>query len=102
LPSDVKDVHIGVWEGGRQTEVMLGELWHGHEGDRQVILASATLMMKTRTRTVVLELPGLPEQTWRLDLSSDPDPTAGYSRWRVSGSGSSARVEMNFRLSADR
>ena len=81
---------------------MLGELWHGHEGDRQVILASTTLSMKTSTRTVILELPGLAQQTWQLDLSSDPDPTAGYTRWRVPGSGSSATVEMNFRLSADR
>jgi hypothetical protein len=102
LPSDVKDVHIDVWEGDRQTDVMLGELWHGHEGDRQVILASTTLSMKTSTRTVILELPGLAQQTWQLDLSSDPDPTAGYTRWRVPGSGSSATVEMNFRLSADR
>src|ERR1700722_5396096 len=102
LPPDVHDVHIEVWEGDRQTDVMLGKLWHGHEGDRQVILASTTLSMKTSTRTVSLELPGLPEQTWRLELSSDPDPTAGYSRWRVPGGGSSATVEMNFRLSADR
>ena len=102
LPSDVKAVHIDVREGDRETEVMLGESWHGHEGDRQVILASATLMMKTGTRTVSLELPGLPAQTWQLDLSSDPDPTAGYTRWRVPGSGSSATVEMSFRLSADR
>jgi hypothetical protein len=102
LPSDVKDVHIGVWEGDRQTDVTLGELWHGHEGDRQVILASATLSMKTSARTVFLELPGLPQQTWQLDLSSDPDPTSGYSPWRVPGSGSSATVEMNFHLSADR
>ena len=102
LPSDVKDVHIGVWEGDRQTYVILGESWHGHVGDRQVILASATLSMKTSARTVSLEVPGLPQQTWHLDLSSDPDPTSGYSPWRVPGSDSSATVEMNFRLSADR
>jgi hypothetical protein len=51
---------------------------------------------------VILELPGLPRQTWELDLSSDPDPTPGYTPWRLPGSGPSARVEMNFRLSADR
>jgi hypothetical protein len=102
LPSDVKLVHIGVWEGDRETDVMLGELWHGHEGDHQVILASATLSMKTSTRTVSLELPGLPELSWQLDLSSDPDPTPGYTRWRVPGGSLSATVEMNFRLSADR
>jgi len=61
LPSDVKDVHTGVWEGDRQTDVTLGALRHGHEGDRQVILASATLSMKTSARTVFLELPGLPQ-----------------------------------------
>jgi hypothetical protein len=102
LPSDVKDVHIGVWEGDRQTDVTLSRLWHGHEGDRQVILASAMLSMKTSARTVFLELPGLPQQTWQLDLSSDPDPTSGYAPWRLPGNGSSATVEMNFRLSADR
>ena len=102
LPSDVNDVHIGVWEGDRQTDVMLGALWHGHEGDRQVILATATLSMKTSSRTVSLQLAGLPKQTWQLALSSDPDPTVGYTRWCVPGSGSLATVEMNFRLSADR
>jgi len=102
LPSDVNDVHIDVWEGDRQTEVMLGEAWHGHVGDRQVILARATLSMKTRMRIVSLELPGLPEQTWQLDLSNDPDPTSGYSPWRPPGNDASATVEMNFRLSADR
>jgi hypothetical protein len=102
LPADVKDVQIGVYEGDRQTDATLGELWHGHDGDRPVILASAELSMKTRARTVILELPGLPRQTWELDLSSDPDPTPGYTPWRLPGSGPSARVEMNFRLSADR
>jgi hypothetical protein len=102
LPPDAKDVHITVWEGSRQTDVVLGELWHGHDGDRQVILASATLMMKTGTRTVYLELPDLPDEAWRLDLPSDPDPTPGFSPWRRPDGSSPASVEMNFRLSADR
>ena len=102
LPPDAGDVRIGVWEGDRRIDVPLGELWHGHEGDRQVILARATLSMKTSGRTVFLELPDLSQQTWRLDLSSDPDPTPGYSPWRLPDNGSPTPVEMNFRLSADR
>lgn len=102
LPPDVNDVHIDVREGGRYVEPRLGRMWHGHDGDRQVILASAELSMKTGARTVSLELPGLPRQNWRLDLSSDPDPTPGYTPWHRPGDGSTAAVEMNFSLTADR
>jgi hypothetical protein len=102
LPPDVKDVHITVQEGKQQTDVLIGARWHGTDGDRRVILASATLSMKTSRRVVSLELPGVPEQTWQLDLSSDPDPTPGYSPWRSPSSTSATKTEMNFRLSADR
>jgi hypothetical protein len=102
LPSDVADVHIAVEEGQQDVAVMLGERWHGTDGDRRVILASATLSRKTSRRVVSLEFPGVPEQTWQLDLASDPDPTPGYSSWRLPGSTSAPKIEMNFRLSADR
>ena len=102
LPSDATDVHIAVEEGQQQTDVMLGARWHGTDGDRRVILASATLSRKTSRRAVRLELPGVSEQTWQLDLPSDPDPTPGYSRWRFPGSTSASKIEMKFRLSADR
>jgi hypothetical protein len=102
LPADVTDVHIAVEEGEQGAVVVLGTGWHGTDGDRRVILASATLSRKTSRRVVSLELPDVAEQTWQLDLSSDPDPTPGYSPWRISSSTSGPKIEMNFRLSADR
>ena len=101
LPSDAKDVHITVTEGGQYAEPLLGPAWHGTDGDRRVILAHATLSMKTSRRLVTLELPGVAEQTWQLNLSSDPDPTPGYSPWRLAISASAAKIEMNFNLSAE-
>jgi hypothetical protein len=102
LPPDATDVHIAVGEGQQHAGVMLGARWHGTDGDRRVILASATLSRKTSRRVVNLELPGVPEQIWQLDLPSDPDPTPGYSPWRLASSTPAPKIEMNFRLSADR
>jgi hypothetical protein len=102
LPPNVTDVHIAVEEGQQHAGVMLGARWHGTDGDRRVILASATLSRKTSRRVVNLEFPGVPEQTWQLDLPSDPDPTPGYLPWRFPSSTSAPKIEMNFRLSADR
>jgi hypothetical protein len=103
LPPNVTDVHIAVEEGQQQDpSVMLGAAWHGTDGNRRVILAHATLSRKTSRRVVNLELPGIPEQTWQLDLPGDPDPTPGYSPWRLPSSTSVPKIEMNFRLSADR
>lgn len=99
---DATDVHIAVEEGQQHAEVMLGPRWHGTDGDRRVILASATLSRKTSRRVVSLELPGVPEQTWQLDLPSDPDPTPGYSPWRLASNTSASKIEMNFHLGADR
>jgi hypothetical protein len=102
LPPDVADVHIDVEEGQQHAGVMLGARWHGTDGDRRVILASATLSRKTSRRVVNLELAGVPEQTWQLDLPGDPDPTPGYSPWRFTTGTTGPKIEMNFRLSADR
>jgi hypothetical protein len=102
LPPNKEDVQIEVLEGQGHAIVGLSERWHGRDGDRQVILASASLMYKTNRRTVSLSLPGVAPETWRLDLSSDPDPTPGFSPWRPSSSTSATKIEMNFRLRADR
>jgi MFS family permease len=102
LPPNATDVHITVEEGQQYAEVMLGSSWHGTDGDRRAILASTTLSRKTSHRVVKLEIPGVPEQTWQLDLPSDPDPTPGHSRWRVPSGTFTPKIEMNFRLSADR
>lgn len=102
LPADKKDVQIEVEERGGYAMLDLSELWHGHDGDRPVILASASLSYKTRHRVVSLTLPGMPTETWRLDLSSDPDPIPGYTAWRPPDNASGTKIEMNYRLRADR
>ena len=102
LPLDVTDVHITVEEGQQTTDVIFGPSWHGTDGDRRVILARATLSRKTSRRVVDLELPGVPEQNWKLDLPSDPDPTPGYSPWQLANDTSTSKIEMNFQLNADR
>ena len=102
LPPHKDDVHIDLGEGQQHAIVSLDESWRGHDGDRQVILATASLMYKASQRVVSLALPGAPPQIWRLDLSSDPDPTPGYSAWRLPSSASATKMEMSFRLRADR
>lgn len=101
LPPEATDVHIKVAEGRQYTEVLLGRAWHGTDGDHRVILAKATLSLKTSRRVVSLEFPGVAEQTWQVDLPSDPDPTPGFSPWRLSST-SASKIEMNFHLGADR
>jgi hypothetical protein len=102
LSPQASDVHITVGEGQQLADITLGRSWHGTDGDRRVILAGASLMRKARQRTVTLEFPGIPEQAWQLDLASDPDPTPGYSPWRFPSRASAAKIEMNFRLTANR
>lgn len=101
LPPEATDVHITVEEGEQQTDVLIGRRWRGTDGDRRVILATATLSRKTSRRIVRLELAGVAEQTWQLDLPSDPDPTPGYSPWRLASGNAGAKIEMNFSLGAD-
>lgn len=102
LPADKKDVQIEVEERGGYAMLDLSELWHGDDGDRAVILASASLSYKTHHRVVSLTLPGMPTETWRLDLSGDPDPTPGYTAWRLADNAAGTKIEMNYRLRADR
>jgi MFS family permease len=99
LLPDKANVRIEVEEGNGYAIAGLNPGWHGHDGDRQVILASASLMYKTRHRVVSLTLPDAPTETWRLDLPGDPDPMPGYSPWRLGTS--PTKIEMNYRLTAD-
>lgn len=102
LPAEAKDVEIILYEGGRTWPAYLaGDGWRGHQGDRAVILANVTMSYKTSRRAVTLSMPGAPLQSWTIDLSSDPDPSPGYSGWLPSRETPHA-VELNYRLTADR
>lgn len=102
LPDKEEDVHIEVEEGTGYANAMLPANWRAHDGDRKAIISTVTLMYKTRHRAVSLTLPDLPTQRWSIDLPSDPDPTPGFSAWRTASESSPAKIEMHFRLSADR
>ncbi len=62
LPPSSEDVQIAVEEGEGHAIVTIGASWHGHDGDRPVILATASLMNKTSHRVVSLALPGVPDE----------------------------------------
>lgn len=102
LPPNKEDVQIEVSEGQGHAIVSVTDRWRGHDGERQAILATASLSYKTRDRVVALVLPGVSMQTWRLELASDPDPTPGFSGWRLPTGASAGRIELNYRLKADR
>ena len=100
-PAEAKDVQIVLDEGGKRWPADLKEQgWRGHQGDRVVILASVSMMYKTSRRIVTLSMPGAPSQSWTLALSSDPDPTPGYTVWLPSGNAPDA-IELNYRLTDD-
>jgi hypothetical protein len=102
MPADAKDVQIVLDEEGRSWPAYPNEVgWRGHQGSRPVILASVSMMYKSSRRVVTLSMPGAPSQSWTLDLSSDPDPTAGYTAWLPSRDAPNA-IELNYRLTADR
>ncbi|MGY8710850.1 hypothetical protein RAD16_34395 [Bradyrhizobium sp. 18BD] len=102
LPDSEEDLKIEVEEAQGYANPLLPANWRAHDGDRRAIIASASLMYKTRHRAISLTLPGVPTQRWPVDLRSDPDPTPGFSPWRVASEGSPAKIEMHFRLRADR
>ncbi|QAU48012.1 hypothetical protein [Bradyrhizobium guangzhouense] len=102
LPDQEEDVHIEVEEATGYANAMLPPNWRAHDGDRKAIISTVSLMYKTRHRAVSLTLPDVPTQRWSIDLPSDPDPTPGFSPWRTASEPSPARIEMHFRLSADR
>lgn len=102
LPADSKDVKILLDEGGHFWPGNLNaNAWHGHQSNRAVILATVSIWHKASRRTVTLSMPGASEQSWTLDLASDPDPTPGYTDWLPSGNAPDA-IELNYRLTADR
>ena len=102
LPPDPAEIHVVVLEGDQHIDITLDEQWHGHQADRQVILAHATLTRKSRSRAVVLSLPNMPRQTWSLDLGNDPDPTPKFSPWRPPTNASKASADMNYNLGPNR
>ncbi|HWK97234.1 MAG TPA: hypothetical protein VNR39_17600 [Pseudolabrys sp.] len=102
LPPDPAGIRIAVQEGSQTLEPALGPSWHGTDEGRRVILAHVTLSLKTSGRTVTLELPGVPQQTWPLELSRDPGPMPGYSDWKLASGRPAPAIEMNYRLRADR
>jgi hypothetical protein len=102
VPAEAKDVQIVLEEGQKSWPAYLNAAgWRGHQGNRVVILASVSMMYKTSRRVVTLSMPGAPSQSWTLDLSSDPDPTPGYTAWLPSSDAANP-IELNYRLSADR
>jgi len=102
LPTVDDDVHIIVTEGGsRQALVSLGNPWHGHDGNQPGILASASLSYKARGRFVSLDIPGVPEQVWQLDLGSDPDPMTDYSPFKLANGPKGTGIELSYRVSTD-
>ncbi|MGX4772779.1 hypothetical protein ACWAUC_23630 [Bradyrhizobium guangdongense] len=102
LPDKEEDVRIEIEEASGYANAMLPPNWRAHDGERRAIIATALLMYKTRHRAVSLTLPDVPTQRWLIDLPSDPDPTPGFSPWRVANEPSQAKIAMHFRLSADR
>ncbi len=101
-PTDPKDVKILLDEGGHFWPAELSENgWRGHQGSRVVILTTVSMSYKANRRTVTLSMPGVPSQSWTLDLPNDPDPTEGYTDWRPSSSATDA-IDLNYRLTADR
>ncbi|MEO9167188.1 MAG: hypothetical protein ABI230_02170 [Aestuariivirga sp.] len=102
LPTNGDDVHIDVTEnGGDHAIVSLGYPWLGHDGDQPEIIAHASLSYKTSRREVILELPGVPAQVWKLDLGNDPDPTPGYTPFKLPTGAKAGGIEMSYSLSTD-
>jgi hypothetical protein len=93
---------LQIEEASGHAEAMLPPNWRAHDGERRAIIATASLMYKTRHRAVSLTLPDVPTQRWPVELPSDPDPTPGFSPWRLASGPVLAKIEMHFRLSAER
>jgi hypothetical protein len=101
IPADPKEIKILLDEGGRFWPGQLNAGWHGHQGSRVVLLATASMSYKASRRTVTLSMPGARDQTWTIDLPYDPDPTAEFTEWAPSSKAPDA-IELNWRLTADR
>jgi hypothetical protein len=66
------------------------------------LFASAELNKITYWRKVSLRLSNVPEQVWSLDLRADPYPILEYTPWRGANGSQASKIEMRFRLTADR
>jgi hypothetical protein len=108
LPEDADDLELVVDDGDEHASAYYGEKWFGAgkwhvlEGDRQVLLASAELNKISYWRKVRLRLPNIPEQVWSLGLDADPYPIPEYTPWRGANGAPGSKIEMRFRLTADR
>jgi hypothetical protein len=108
LPAHSDDLELAVEDGDGRASVYYGERWFGPgkwhrlDGDRQVLIASAELNKITYWRKVSLRLPNVPEQVWTLDLNADPYPILEYTPWRGANGAPASKIEMRFRLTADR
>lgn len=108
LPEHSDDLELEVDDGDSHASVYYGEKWFSGrkwyvlDGDRQVLLASGELNKITYWRKVRLRLPNVAEQVWTLDLSADPYPILDYTPWRGANGAPSSKIEMRFRLTADR
>jgi hypothetical protein len=101
-PPEDKDVRILLDESGHFWPGNLkASGWRAHQGDRAVILAGVTMSYKAWRRSVTLSMPGAPDQSWSIDLPSDPDPTPDYTDWRPSSRAPNA-IELSYRLTSDR
>jgi hypothetical protein len=102
VPANPKEVEILLDEGGNSWPGQLNASgWRGHQGSRVVLLANVTMSYKARRRTVTLTMPGVPSQTWSIDLPSDPDPTEEFTDWLPSSKAPDA-IDLNYRLTTDR
>jgi MFS family permease len=108
LPEHSDDIEIEVSDGDGRAFMTYGEEWFQNgrwfrrDGDRLILLASAELSKTTYRRAVRLKLPQASEQVWSLGMDSDPYPIPDYTSWRTADSASDPKIEMRFRLTADR
>jgi len=99
-PANSDDVHINIYEGSGQTDVIFLPNWLRKEGDASIITATATLSMKTSSRVVSLEMPGVAPEQWILELPYDPDPTPA-SRWQLPNGNPARPIALSYQLGTD-
>jgi hypothetical protein len=102
VPASPGEVHISVYEGDGETDVIMGPKWSGKDGAADVIFAATTLSMKTNHRVIALKLPGIDAEKWTPDLVTDPDPMSALSPWQMPDGNPANPVQLRYRLTADR
>lgn len=101
VPAASDDVHINIYEGSGQTDVIFLPNWLRKDGGASIITATATLSMKTQDRVISLEMPGVAVERWILDLPYDPDPTPAASLWRMPDGNPAKPIQLSYQLGAD-